>query len=132
MQEYLNSLKDRLSNSMIKKAYQQLNQAFKLAMNKGYIVQNPMTNVIKPKSNKEDRVVRALTVEEQQKFTNWLINKPVNEYKYRNEFLIQMYMGLRVGEALALSTHDIDLQNKKINIHRTLTIDEKENVIMGN
>lgn len=132
LQIYLNSLKDRLSNSMIKKTYQQLNQAFKIAMNKGYIMQNPMTNVIKPKSNKEDKIVRALTVEEQQEFTNWLVNKPVNEYKYRNVFLIQMYMGLRVGETLALSTHDIDLQNKKINIHRTLSTDEKGNVIMGN
>lgn len=132
LQIYLNSLKDRLSNSMIKKTYQQLNQAFKIAMNKGYIMQNPMTNVIKPKSNKEDKIVRALTVEEQQEFTNWLVNKPVNEYKYRNVFLIQMYMGLRVGETLALSTHDIDLQNKKINIHRTLSTDERGNIIMGN
>ena len=132
LQIYLNSLKDRLSNSMIKKAYQQLNQAFKIAMNKGYIMQNPMTNVIKPKSNKEDKIVRALTVEEQQEFTNWLVNKPVNEYKYRNVFLIQMYLGLRVGETLALSTHDINLQNKKINVHRTLSTDERGNIIMGN
>lgn len=41
-------------------------------------------------------------------------------------------MGLRVGEALALSTHDIDIQNKKLNIHRTLTTDENGNFIMGN
>lgn len=132
LQEYLNSLKSHLSNSTIKKTYQQLNQAFKLAMNKGYITQNPMTNVIKPNSNKEDKIVRALTVEEQQKFTNWLINKPVEQYKYRNEFLIQMYMGLRVGETLALSAHDIDLQSRKMNIHKTLTIDENGNIIMGN
>ena len=131
LQAYLNSLK-YLSNSMIEKAHQQLNQAFKIAMNKGYIMQNPMTNVIRPKSNKEDKIVRALTVEEQQQFTNWLIKKPINECKYRNVFLIQMYMGLRVGEALAISTHDIDLRNKRINIHRTLTTDEKGNVIMGN
>lgn len=131
LQAYLNSLK-HFSNSIIEKAHQQLNQAFNIAMNKGYIMQNPMTNVIRPKSNKEDKIVRALTVEEQQQFTNWLINKPINEYKYRNVFLIQMYMGLRVGEALAISTHDIDLKNKRINIHRTLTTDEKGNVIMGN
>ncbi len=62
-----------------------------------------------------------------QQFTNWRVNKPVNEYKYRNVFLIQMYMGLRVEEALALATHDIDLKNKKVNIHRTLTTDEKGN-----
>ncbi len=131
LQEYLNSLK-YLSNSMIEKAYQQLNQAFTTAMNKGYITQNPMTDVIQPKSDKEDKIVRALTVEEQQQFTNWLIDKPINEFKYRNVFLIQMYTGLRIGETLALTTHDIDLQHKRMNIHRTLTTDEKGNIIMGN
>ena len=130
LQAYLNSLKDRLSNSMIEKTYQQLNQGFKTALNKGYLMQNPMINVIKPKSNKENRIVRALTVEEQHKFTNWLINKPIEKFKYRTVFLIQMYMGLRVGEALALTTHDIDLKNKKINIHRTLTTDENGTIIM--
>ena len=132
IQVYLNSLKDRLSNSMIEKAYQQINSAFKIAMNKGYIMQNPMINVIRPKSNKENKVVRALTVEEQQAFTNWLLNKSVNEYKYRNVFLIQMYMGLRVGEALAITTHDINLETKRLNVHRTLTTDEIGGVIMGN
>lgn len=131
IQSYLNSLKD-LSDSMIEKTYQQLNRAFKIAINKGYIMKNPMADVIRPKSNKDDKVVRALTVEEQQQFTNWLINKPVNEFKYRNVYLLQMYTGLRVGEVLALTTHDIDLRNKRIDIHRTLTTDEKGHIIMGN
>lgn len=131
LQTYLNSPKN-LSNSMIEKAHQQLNQAFTIAMNKGYIVQNPMIDVVRPKSNKEDKVVRALTVEEQQSFTNWLLDKPIDEFKYRNVYLLQMYTGLRVGEALALTIHDIDLKNKRLNIHRTLTTDEKGNIIMGN
>lgn len=131
LQAYLNSLKN-LSNSMIEKAHQQLNQAFTIAMNKGYIVQNPMVDVIRPKSNKENKVVRALTVEEQEAFTNWLVDKPIDEFKYRNVYLLQMYTGLRVGEALALTTHDIDLKNKRLNISRTLTTDEKGNIIMGN
>lgn len=130
IQAYLNSVKG-LSNSYISKLYQQIGSAFKTAMNKGYIMQNPMSNVIRPRSLKEDKIVRALTVEEQQEFTNWLINKPIDKFKYRNVFLIQMYMGLRIGEALALTVHDIDLKNKKINIHRTLTTDENGGVIMG-
>lgn len=62
---------------------------------------------------------------------HWLIDKPISQYKYRNVFLIQMFMGLRVGEALAITTHDIDLANKKLNVHRTLTTDEKGCPIMG-
>lgn len=131
IQGYLNSISN-LSNSSIKKVYSQFSQTFKNAMNKGYIVRNPMANVIRPISNKENKVVRALTFDEQQAFTNYLINQDIEHCKYRNVFLIQLYMGLRIGEALALTTHDIDLQNKKINIHRTLTTDENNAIIMGN
>ena len=86
--------------------------------------------VNQPKSNKENKVVHALTVEEQEAFTNWLVDKPIDEFKYRNVYLLQMYTGLRVGESLALTTHDIDLKNKRLNISRTLTTDEKGNIIM--
>jgi len=131
IQEYINSIKD-LSNSSINKLYQQFNQAFKIAINKGYLMKNPMINVIKPKSLKEDKIVRALTVDEQQAFTEYILNKDLKSCKYRNVFLIQMYMGLRAGETLALTTHDIDLRSKRINVHRTLTTDENNAVIMGN
>ena len=131
IQTYLNSLK-HLSNSSISKVYQQFNQIFKLAINKGYLMQNPMINVIKPRSLKEDKIVRALTVEEQQMFTDYLLSKSLKDCKYKNVFLIQMYMGLRAGETLALTTQDIDLKNKRINIHRTLTTDENNSIIMGN
>lgn len=131
LQMYMNSQK-HLSNSSISKIYQQLNQVFKIAINKGYLMSNPMINVIRPKSLKENKIVRALTVEEQQDFTNYLLNKTVDECKYKNVFLIQMYMGLRVGETLALTMHDIDLKNRKMNVHRTLTTDENNAIIMGN
>ena len=131
IQEYLNSISN-LSNSSIKKIHGQFAQTFKVAMNKGYIMRNPMNNVIRPISQKQDKKVRALTIDEQQEFTDYLLSKNLNQCKYRNVFLIQMYMGLRVGEALALTTHDIDLKHKQINIHRTLTTDENNAVIMGN
>lgn len=131
LQEYINA-QVHLSNSSINKIYQQFNQTFKIAINKGYIMQNPMISVIKPRSNKEDKEVRALTVEEQQAFTDYLLNKDLKHCKYKNVFLIQMYMGLRCGETLALTSHDIDLKHKKVNIHRTLTTDENNSIIMGN
>ena len=131
LQAYINAQK-HLSNSSISKIYQQFNQAFKIAINKGYLMQNPMINVIKPKSLKDNKIVRALTVEEQQNFTNYLLNKTIDDCKYKNVFLIQMYMGLRVGETLALTIHDIDLKNKRLNVHRTLTTDENNAIIMGN
>lgn len=130
LQAYMNTLK-HLSNSSISKYYQLLNQTFKLAIDKGYILRNPMASVIRTKSDKKDKPVRALTVEEQQAFTNWLLDRDIKSCRYKNVFLIQMYMGLRVGEVLALTMHDIDLKNKKLRVHRTLTTDENNAVIMG-
>lgn len=130
LQEFMNYHK-YLSNSSINKLYQQLGTTFKVAINKGYIMRNPMINVLKPRSDKEDKKVRALTVEEQQLFTDYLLNKDLTDCKYKNVYLIQMFMGLRVSEALALTTHDIDLKNKRLYVKRTLTKDELGNTIMG-
>lgn len=85
----------------------------------------------KPKSDKEDKKVRALTFEEQQLLTEYLMNKDITECRYKNVYLIQMFMGLRISEVLALTTHDIDLENRRLKVRRTLTKDEIGNTIMG-
>ena len=130
IQEYINSLKN-YSNSYIKKLMEQFTQAYKYAFNKGYISKNPMVDVIKPKSTKEDKIIRALTIEEQQIFTNYLMRKTIEEEPYKNVYLIQMYMGLRVGEALALQSNKIDLNKNLIKVKDTLTIDENGNIVIG-
>ena len=130
LQMYLNSLKD-YSQSTIKKFIDQLNQAYKFAQNKGYIIRNPMFDIIKPKSNKKPREVKALEIEEQQKLTDYLIYVPIQDEPYKNVFLLQMFLGLRIGEALALQTNNINLQKNIINITKTLTTDKNKSVIMG-
>ena len=130
LQMYLNSLK-KYSSSSINKFIDQLNQAFKLAMNKGYIIKNPMFDIIKPKSNKKPKEIRALQLEEQQILTKYLLDSPIELEPYKNVFLIQMFMGLRIGEALALKTSDINLNKKILTENKTLTRDKNNNVIMG-
>lgn len=130
IQGYLNTLK-HYSNSYIKKIFEQFTQAYKYAMNKGYIYKNPLNDVIKPKSNKKDKIVRALDIEEQQEFTEYLTSKTLKEEPYKNVFLMQMYMGFRIGEVLALKNSDIDLKHNLININKTLTTDKDGKVIMG-
>ena len=90
IQEYLNSLKD-YSNSTIKKFYEQLSQSFRNAFERDYIKINPMKNIIRPKSNKCDKNIRPLTVEEQEKFTEFLRNADIEIVPYKNVFLFQMY-----------------------------------------
>ena len=130
IQAFINSYK-HLSNSTINKLFQQLGSTFKLAMDKGYITRNPMVSVIKPKSNKENKEVRAMTVEEQQLLTDYLLNKDLKDCRYKNVYLLQIYCGLRVSEALALTRGDINLRDNRITIRRTLTKDEKGRVMMG-
>ena len=130
LQAFMNAHK-HLSNSSINKLYQQLNTTFRIAINKGYMMRNPMVNVLKPRSDKLDKKVRALTYEEQQLLTNYLLNKDISECMYKNVYLIQMFMGLRVSEVLALTFKDIDLKDKKIYVKRTLSKDELGHTIMG-
>jgi len=131
IQEFLNSIKD-LSDSYIKKIYEQFVQAYRRAEIKKYITYNPMYEVIKPKSNKQTKVVEALDINVQKLFTNYLINNSIQKEPYKNIFLIQMYMGLRSGEVLALSKEYVDLKNKVLNVKRTLTNDKEFAIILGN
>lgn len=129
IQSYLNTLKD-YSNSTIKKIKEQFSQAFREAQNKGYIIRNPMNDIVRPKSNKVNKTVRALEIEEQQKFTNYLMSVPVTAEPYKIAYLIEMYLGLRIGEALALRSTDINLQKNLITVNKTLSSDKNSKVIM--
>ncbi len=120
IQRFVNTFRD-YSNSSIKKIFEQFNQAFKYAIDRGYLFRNPMAQVIRPKSIKQQKLVRAMTLEEENRFVNYLQNKTIKECPYKNEFLIQLFMGLRIGECLALAHKDIDLMNRKMYIHKTLT-----------
>lgn len=129
IQNYLNSVK-HYSDSTIKKIAEQFGQAYTDGMNKGYIYRNPMNEVIRPKSTKRTKIIRALTIEEQKDFNKYLKSTHLEVQRYRNEYMFQMYLGLRVGEALALTIDDIDLKNKKVSITKTLSTDENGKIIM--
>lgn len=131
IQDYFNGLTEHYSNSSIKKFHEQFKQAFDYAERKGYLIKNPMIDFIKPKSKKQDKIVRALTVEEQQAFTDCLLKKDIKKYAYRNAFLIQMYMGLRIGEVMALKKGDIDLEHNLMKIQRTITTGKNSKAVMG-
>ncbi len=82
-----------------------------------------MIEVMKPKSKKEDKVFDALQVNEQKILTEYLVSLTPEEMPYKNCLLLELYMGLRVGEALALQIGDINLQR---NIMRDFIIEQIE------
>ena len=56
------------------------------------------------------------TYDEFQKFIS-----VINEFNYKTFFEILYYLGLRQGEATALTWNDIDFNKKEVNINKTLT-----------
>lgn len=130
IQDYLNTL-IHYSNSCIGKIVEQFRQAFRIAMNKGYIKRNPMIDVIKPKSKKVDKEVRAMEIEEQQQLIDYLGCVTLESEPYKNALLIQLFMGLRIGEVLALRSTDVDLKKNILHVRRTLTENMKGEVVMG-
>ena len=131
IQDFLNSQK-HLSDSYIKKIYEQFVQAYHRAEIKKYISYNPMNEVIKPKSDKQTKIVEAIDIDIQKAFTEYLSKVSIEDEPYKNIFLIQMYLGLRIGEVLALGTENIDLENNLLYVKRTLTNDKEFAIILGN
>ena len=125
IQEFINSKKD-YSNSYIEKIYDLLNSIFKEAIKKDIILKNPMINVLRPKSTKNNKSIIALTTDEQKAFTSALQGET-----YKNIFLIALHTGMRIGEILALTPEDIDFNNNTININNSLTKDKNGKVIVG-
>lgn len=116
------------ANSTIEKIYQLLGQTFRRAIERDYIIKNPMLfeEVKKPKSEKKDREVISLSIEEEKAFIEAL-NEDNSIYK--NIILLMLFTGFRIGEVLALTLNDID--GNYIYINRTLTRTDKDAFIVG-
>lgn len=127
IQNYLNSLIN-YSDSEIKKIYEQFNQSYKYLSDNELITKNVMLQIYKPKSTKNPKEVRALTLEEEKLLIKNLLT---NENKiYSLIYLIQLFTGMRIGEVLALKISDIDFKNNEINVNKTLTRDVHYKVII--
>ncbi len=118
------------SQNVIDKLYRFLSKGFKIAISERVIQYNIMDNEIikKPKSKKEIMKVEALSVDEEKKLISVLKN---SNHKYKNIILLLLFTGLRVGELLALSKSNIDLNKNIIIIERTLTRDKNDKTILG-
>ncbi len=118
------------SQNVIDKLYRFLNKGFKIAISERVIQYDIMDNELikKPKSKKEIVKVEALSIDEEKKLINVL---KTSNHKYKNIVLLLLFTGLRVGELLALSKSNINLNKNTINIERTLTRDKNDKTILG-
>ena len=124
LETFLSSLK-KYANSSIQKVFQVIKGAFTWAKENQLIDVNIITahNIRCPRSDKRDRRVHALTVEEQRKLIEYLAE--YRPYTDRNDYTIQlmiaMFAGLRMGEINALRREDIDLQKNVIWVRGTIS-----------
>ena len=85
IQNYLNSIINEYSNSTISKIYGEFDQVFNYLYHSGFLKVNPMLGVIKPKSSKKSIKRRAMTLEEEKIFVEYLKSTNLNEGKYKNK-----------------------------------------------
>lgn len=116
------------ANSTIEKIYQLLGQTFRRAIERDYIIKNPMLfeEVKKPKSDKLDKEVISLSIDEEKKLINVVVSE---DREYKNIILLMLFTGMRIGEVLALKTTDFDANY--IYISATITRDKNDKSVLG-
>ena len=126
IEKFLMSITNYANNS-IEKIYLQLKTAYKIATEDGIVEKNLM-NCRKlhrrPKSAKPDIIVKGFTVEEQKRFMKVLEVYKVPRWRsndYKNQILIELYTGMRMGEINALKPEDIDFDRSVIKVKRTVS-----------
>lgn len=120
------------SNSVISKAYGLLHSAFKQAVFQGFINYNPLDNkqqFKKPTSKKLNKKVTAFTISEQKDFINTLLSD--DKVKYKEQMLLSLFTGARMGEINALTVSDINFADGTITISKTVSRDKDDRPIIG-
>ncbi|MCF8549430.1 MAG: site-specific integrase [Pontimonas sp.] len=115
-------LQSGVSPDRVTKSVALFKQILKFASRRGYVGRNPLTEIELPRVVKKEQV--ALDVKQ--------LNSLAQECG-EHGFLIHALglMGMRIGEALALHVEDVNVDQWKLTIKRTWTIDGKGQRIEG-
>ncbi|MDA2636946.1 site-specific integrase [Bacillus cereus] len=121
IQSYYAELKEKgLSNGTISNIHRCLRCIFKHAVEWEIIHDNIMNKVKKPRE--EQGEMKTWSIEECNRFLQYLKEKNKKYYMF---FLLAIYTGMRRGELLALTWKDIDFDNKRILVNKSLVKTEK-------
>lgn len=107
--------KENLSPSSVNVLIAVLKAAFSAAVKSGIIEKDPAQNVKSiPASRKR---TEAFTLKEQRKIEEYVLSSANLKL---HGIIICLYMGLRIGELLALTWADVDLSRKIVSVSKTL------------
>lgn len=124
VRKFYNSLADGkiLKIATIDNVHNVLHQVFQVAVDDDIIRTNPTDNMLKELKMShgfETEKKKALTLEQQKLFLDYMLKSPKDRHWYPI-FYIMMNTGMRVGEITALRWRDIDLDEGIINITHNL------------
>ena len=124
LQTFINDRAKEQSHSSVKKIYEALNAAFSLAVQREYIVKNPMTGVVLPSnSNDKKQDIHFFTTEQIKLIKSECLAKySTGKHRYRlgYAYILLLNTGMRVGEALALEWTDIDFKKRTLSITKSI------------
>ena len=99
-----------------------LHQVLELAVEDDYLRYNPSDNALKELKrahNRDDDKRRALTLEEQQIFEDFLASSPRYAH-WLPIFTVMLWTGMRVGELTGLRWEDVNFEENTISVNHTL------------
>ena len=117
IQRVVNQLADEgKSSTTIRDCLGRTRDCFAGAVNNGIIPINPCIEIVLPRMGGKKEERRFLSTDEQKAFLN-----VASEGWYKEMFYIMFLTGMRVGEIGGLMWEDVDFENGKININRSLS-----------
>lgn len=124
IQMFINQRSNELSYSSVKKVYEALNAAFRLAVDRQYIPRTPMVGITLPKPDRNQSDIYFFQEEQIKKIkaealSLYSTGKP--RYRLGYAYILLLNTGMRIGEALALEWSDINFEKRTISITKTLT-----------
>lgn len=111
-----------LSFGTIKNIEVVLSMVFDIAVKDDVIRRNPCKGTLREfqrEYGKIEKEVRALTLEEQKTFENFLAKQRYFQ-RVQPIYTVMLWTGMRVGEVIGLRWEDLDFENNEINVNHTL------------
>lgn len=125
-QRWINALRETYTEGTVRRIHSIINSALNDAVHEFRILrENPISRITVPKDNQDDKEVKFFTIEQLELFLS-KVKAPQKNAKYQHSiqyfvlFTLLARTGIRIGEALALTWDDIDLEGRKLNINKTL------------
>lgn len=124
-QKWINELRDKYSEGTVRRIHSIFSTAISDAVHEFRILrENPVQRIKIPKDTESVQAIQYFSREQLARFLEHTC--PVKHSKYQGSiqytvlFTLLARTGLRIGEALALTWNDIDLQSKTLSVNKTL------------